>query len=306
MTPQQPQPVVPPRTFPPSRAVTPQSQPSPLGSSPIKASPSSIIGSTRSQPSSVCTTASHGYSTYSILACRAPKFMPQFVRSVTDRATPVHEDHSMKNVTRAPSDSAFPSDDARWALSNSAFPSRSPAPPLPLDFQPPQPPPLPHANSEMHRHVASSCLSTPAWFGTHTSATSRLLRSALLFSSGLPGSWGTNSLLPTSRVPSAIESTADRLVRPLTSEDGVLEGQPTARKLLGYISCNRNHGHSISGRNSERVASPRRPMMEWLGLHTAKAFATAGVLDYNVNNSGSCFGSVRSLGDRDQHALAPS
>jgi hypothetical protein len=47
-------------------------------------------------------------------------------------------------------------------------------------------------------------------------------------------------------------------------------------------------------------------MMEWLGLHTAKAFATAGVLDYNVNNSGSCFGSVRSLGDRDQRALAPS
>jgi len=162
MTPQQPQPVVPPRTFPPSRAVTPQSQPSPLGSSPIKASPSSIIGSIRSQPLSVCPAASHGYSTYSILACGAPKFMPRFVCSVTDRATPVHEDHSVKNVTRAPPDSASPSDDARWASSNSAFPRRSPALPLPLDFQPLQPPPLPHANSETHCRVASSCLSTPA------------------------------------------------------------------------------------------------------------------------------------------------
>jgi hypothetical protein len=46
--------------------------------------------------------------------------------------------------------------------------------------------------------------------------------------------------------------------------------------------------------------------MEWLGLHTAKVFAAAGLLNHDVNNSASCFGSVRSLGDRDQHALAPS
>jgi hypothetical protein len=52
-------------------------------------------------------------------------------------------------------------------------------------------PPLPPANSETHPHVVSSRLATPARFGTHASATSRLLRSALPSSSGLPGSWGT-------------------------------------------------------------------------------------------------------------------
>ena len=47
--------------------------------------------------------------------------------------------------------------------------------------------------------------------------------------------------------------------------------------------------------------------MEWLGPRTAKAFAAAGLLDHDPNNSpGSRFGSVRSLGDRDQRALAPS
>jgi len=98
--------------------------------------------------------------------------------------------------------------------------------------------------------------------------------------------------LPASCVPSAVESTADHLIRPLTSEDGVLEGQPTACERLGYISHNCNHSHSISGINSERVASPGCPMMEWLSLHTAKAFSAASMLNYNVNNSGSCFGSI--------------
>src|SRR6266851_4160177 len=126
----------------------------------------------------------------------------------------------------------------------------------------------------------------------HMSATSCLLCSALLFLLGLLGLWGTNSLLPASCVPSAVESTADHLIRPLTSEDGVLEGQPTACERLGYISHNCNHSHSISGINSERVASPGCPMMEWLSLHTAKAFSAASMLNYNVNNSGSCFGSI--------------
>jgi hypothetical protein len=46
--------------------------------------------------------------------------------------------------------------------------------------------------------------------------------------------------------------------------------------------------------------------MQWLGLQTVKAFAAAGLLDHNVNNSGSRFGSVQSLSDGDQRALAPS
>ena len=165
---------------------------------------------------------------YPSLSHGAPKFMPRFVRSVTDHATPVHNDRSVKSITQAPSDSAssLPSDDARRASSNSAFPRRSPALPLPLDFQPPllPPQPLPHANLETHRRVASSRLATPACLRTHTSATSRLLCSTLLSSSGLLGSWGTDSPSPTSRASSAVGSAADRLARPHTSEDGVLEG----------------------------------------------------------------------------------
>jgi hypothetical protein len=189
----------------------------------------------------------HGYPS---LSHGAPKFMPWFVCSVTDHATPVHNDCSIKSITWAPSDSAssLPSDDARWASSDSAFPRHSPAPPLPLDFQPPPspPPPLPHANSETHRHVTSSCLTTPACLGTHTSATSCLLCSALPSLSGLSGSWGTDSPSPTSHASLAVGSTADCLARPCTSEDRVLEGRPTAREHLGYTSCNRNCSHSIA------------------------------------------------------------
>jgi hypothetical protein len=118
---------------------------------------------------------------------------------------------------------------------------------------------------------------------------------------------GTNSTSPTSRAPSAVGSAADRLVRPRTSEGGVPEGQPTAREHLGYTSRNRNRSHSVGGGNSERVASPGCPTMEWLGLHTVKGFAgAAGLLDHNVNKSGSRFGSTRSLGDYNQRTLAPS
>ncbi len=88
-----------------------------------------------------------------------------------------------------------------------------------------------------------------------------------------PGSWGAYSPSPTSRAPLAVGSAANRLVHP---------------------------------RTSEMAASPGRPTTEWLGLRTAKAFAAAGLLGHDVNNSASRFGIVRSLGDRDQHALAPS
>lgn len=98
----------------------------------------------------------------------------------------------------------------------------------------------------------------------------------------------------------------DRLVRPRTSEDGSLEGRPTTRERLGYASRNRNRSASVGGGNSERVASPGPRTMEWLGPRTAKAFAAAGLLDHDPNSPGSRFGSVRSLGDRDQRALAPS
>ncbi|KAI0268991.1 hypothetical protein BGY98DRAFT_1017162 [Russula aff. rugulosa BPL654] len=247
--------------------------------SPVDTSPISTIGSTRSQPSPVRTTTPHGYSS---LPRSAPsRFMPRLMRSVTDRATPVREDRNVENAARAPSDPGLPLDDARRMHS---------PPPLPL-------PPLPHA--EPHRRVATSGsrLATPARFGAHAPASSRLLRPALPSSSG---TWDKDSPSPSSRASSALGSAADRL-------DGGFEGRSMARERLGYTPRNRNRSLSVGGGKNERVTSPAPRSTEWLGPRTAKAFAAAGLLDRgDVSNNASRFGSLRSLGDRDQRTLAPS
>ena len=298
--PQQPHAIVPPRIFPPTRTVTPQPRPSPLASSPVDASPSSTIGSTRSQHSPVRTTASHGYS--SLPRSASSRFMPRLMRSVTDRATPVREDRNVENAARTPSDTALPIDDTRRVSIDSVYQRLSPA--SPVETQPPLPP-LPHP--EPHRRVATSRLATPARFGAHAPASSRLLRAALPPSSSLPGTWDKDSPSPSSRASSALGSATERLVRPRTSEDGVLENRLTARERLGYAPRNRNRSLSVGGGKNERVTSPAPRSTEWLGPRTAKAFAAAGLLDRDVsNNNASRFGSVRSLGDRDQRTLAPS
>jgi len=46
--------------------------------------------------------------------------------------------------------------------------------------------------------------------------------------------------------------------------------------------------------------------MEWLGPRTAKVFTATGLLDHDPNSPGSRFGSMQSLGDRNQPVLAPS
>ncbi len=230
--------------------------------------------------------------------------MPRLMRSVTDRATPVHGDRNVENAARAPSDPTLPiDDDARRVSIDSAYQRQSPA--SPLETQAPLPPPPP---SEPHRRVVTSRLATPARFGAHAhaSASSRLLRAALPSSSALPGTWGKDSPSPSSRASSALGSAADRLVRPRTSEDGAFEGRPTARERLGYTPRNRNRSLSVGGGTSERVTSPTPRSTEWLGPRTTKAFAAAGLLDRDVSNNASRFGSVRSLGDRDQRTLAPS
>ncbi|KAI0255619.1 hypothetical protein BJV78DRAFT_1279355 [Lactifluus subvellereus] len=305
LTPQQSQAqaVNPPRIFPPSRAVTPQSRPSPLGSSPVDASPASATGSARSQPSPVRTTAPHAHP--SLARAVPPRFMPRLVRSATDRATPVRGNRSVENITRIPSDSALQLDEARRVSSDSAYIRRPLASPLPSEFQQ-QPSPLLHTNTEPHRRVASTRLATPARFGMHTSAASRLLRSALPSSSALPVGRGAESPSPTARAPSVFGSASDRPNRPRTSEDSALEGRPATRDRLCYTPRNRNRSLSVGGGHGERAVSPGPRTTEWLGPRTTKAFAAAGLLDRDATTNGSRFGSVRSLGDRDQRALAPS
>ncbi|KAF8492063.1 hypothetical protein F5888DRAFT_1860073, partial [Russula emetica] len=223
----------------------------PLASSPVDASPSSTIGSTRSQPSPVRTTTPHGYSS---LPRSAPsRFMPRLMRSVTDHATLVREDRNVENAARAPSDPALPIDDAHRVSIDSVYQRQSPA--SPLETQPPPLPPLPHA--EPHRRVATSRLATPARFGAHAPASSRLLRAALPSLSTLQGIWDKDSPSPSSRASSALGSATDRLVRPCTSEDGGHEGRLTACKRLGYTPRNRNRSLSVGGGKNERVVMCR-------------------------------------------------
>ena len=166
--------------------------------------------------------------------------------------------------------SALPSDDAHWASSDSAFPRCSPTPPLPNCRRRHYHTPIQKRVTMWHR-----CASPLR----HNLGCTRLrplifcVPPCRLRQACQPGSWGAYSPSPTSRVPLAVGSAANRLVHP---------------------------------RTSEMAASPGRPTTEWLGLRTAKAFAAAGLLGHDVNNSASRFGIVRSLGDRDQHALAPS
>ena len=96
-----------PRVFPPPRAVTPQSRPSPLGSSPIDGSPSSATGSARSQPSPVRTT-------HSGLVRSVPtRFVPRLMRSATDQALTGRVDRGVENFSRTPSDSVLQLDETR-------------------------------------------------------------------------------------------------------------------------------------------------------------------------------------------------
>jgi hypothetical protein len=304
--PQKPSPNALPRIFPPSRAVTPQSRPSPLASSPIDASPSSATGSARSQPSPVRTTAHPG-----LVRSVPTRFVPRLMRSATDNALTGRVDRGSEGVSRTPSDSALQLDEARRTSSDGVYPRRPPASPLPLEFQ--SQPSLQQTHTEQHRRVASSRLATPARFGAHPPGASRLLRSALPSSSVSPTGWGGDSPSPTSRASSSLGAAADRLTRPRTSEDGALGGRPTVRERLGYTPRSRNRSLSVGNGNGkgERVASPGpRAATEWLGPRTAKAFAAAGLLDRDRDRDrdrdASRFGSVRSLGDRDQRALAPS
>lgn len=295
-----------PRIFPPSRAVTPQSRPSPLASSPIDASPSSATGSARSQTSPVRTTAHPG-----LVRSVPTRFVPRLMRSATDHALTGRVDRPSEGVSRTPSDSALQLDDeARRVSSDGVYHRRPPVSPLPLEFQ--SQPSIQQTHKEQHRRVASSRLATPARFGANPLGASRLLRSAMPTSSVSPTGWGGDSPSPTSRASSSLGAAADRLTRPRTSEDGALGGRPSVRERLGYTPRSRNRSLSVGNGNGkgERVASPGpRTATEWLGPRTAKAFAAAGLLDRDRErdrDNASRFGSVRSLGDRDQRALAPS
>jgi hypothetical protein len=223
-----------PRIFPPSRAVTPQSRPSPLGSSPIDAPPRSATESVKSQTSPVRTNAHP-----SLVRSVPTRFVSRLMRSATDHALTGRGDRGSEGVSQTPSDSALLQlDESRKASGDGVHIRRPPASPLPLEFQ--SQPSLQPTHTEQHRRVGSSRLATPARFGAHPSGASRLLRSALPSSSASPTGWSGDSPSPTSRASSSIGAAADRLTRPRTSEDSALGSRPTVRERLDYTprSCN--------------------------------------------------------------------
>ncbi|KAH9171590.1 hypothetical protein EDB89DRAFT_2177277 [Lactarius sanguifluus] len=301
---QNPSAIAPPRIFPFSRAITPQSRPLPSSFSPVDASPSSPTGSTRSQHSPVRTTVHSG-----LVRSVPTRFVPSLMLSAADNALTGRGDRGVGSFSRTPSDSALQINEGRRVSSDGLYLRRSPASPLPLAFQ--SQPSLQQTHTVQHRRVASSRLATPARFGTHTSGASCLLHSTLpsSSSSALPTGWGGDSPSPTSRTSSSLGAAADCLNRPRTSEDGAIGGWPGACERLGYIPRGRNRSLSVGDGNGERVTSRgSRTAAEWLGPRTAKAFAAAGLLerDQDPSNSVSHFGSTRSLGDRDQRALSPT
>ncbi|KAI0270399.1 hypothetical protein BC834DRAFT_511342 [Gloeopeniophorella convolvens] len=290
----------PPRIFPPSRAVTPlSSRPSPLVPSPGDGSPTSATGSARSQQTSPARPVAS--QSHPSLARAVPsRFVPRLMRSATDRVMPARGGPSLgSSSSRAASDSALPLEEARRVSSDSYY-RRPPVSPLSSDFPTTYP-------ADPPGHTVSSRLATPARYALNAPANSRLLRSAFPSSSASSaGGWGADSPSPSSRTSSAMGSAADRLARPRTSEDGLLEGRPSARERLGYPPRARNRSMSVGGDNDRPPSRAPRPATEWLGPRTAKAFAAAGLLERERDAGASRFASVRSLGDRDTRALAPS
>jgi hypothetical protein len=202
------------------------------------------------------------------------RFMPPLMRSMTDRATPVREDRNMENAARAPSDPALQIDERTSGF----YRQYSPEALTCLAFGNPA-----TVTATTVRGAPSSGGSiAPRHSGGFRSACaskSRLLRASLPSSSALPGTWDKDSPSPSSRTSSALGSAADRLVRPRTSEDGVLEGCPTALVRLGYTPRNRNRSLSTGGGKNERETSPAPRSAKWLGPRPAKVFAAAGLLD---------------------------
>jgi hypothetical protein len=208
------------------------------------------------------------------------RFMPQLMRSVTDRAIPVREDRNVENAARAPSDPALPKDNARRVSIDNIYQRRSPA--SPLETQPPSSS-LPYA--EHRRRVATSRLATPARFGANAPAAPVfcVLHCHLRRPFREHGTMTRHRRSLTHHRLLGPQQTAWSVHARGTCEDGVHEGRPTARERLGYTPRNRNRSLSAGGGKNERVTSPAPRSAKWLGPRPAKAFAAAGLLDRDVS-----------------------
>ncbi|KAI0061328.1 hypothetical protein BV25DRAFT_1826817 [Artomyces pyxidatus] len=282
-----------------SRMVTPQSSLSPL-TSPVENSPSDSLGS-QSSPARVLASLSRS----SVSRGPSSSVMPRLMRSITDRNTTSRAERTLGHsiAARAASDSSLPLDEGRRASSDGVYLRRA-APPSPLSSDSAAPPLQQPVSIELRRPTSAR---TPARPPLYNPVASRLnMRPAT--SSDSPSSWDAESASPSSRAPSALGMASSRRVQRMKpSADDDARSSSSTRDRLPYPARLRNRSFSVGeDRDSPRESgSGGRPTTEWIGPKTAKAFAAAGLLDYDRESSvgssapGSRYASVRSPTERD-------
>ncbi|KAI0776538.1 hypothetical protein BD413DRAFT_223068 [Trametes elegans] len=166
------------------------------------------------------------------------------------------------------------------------------------------------AGSAEPRRSAVSRLLTPARSSAHGSSASLGSRPPLSrFSSAQGSAWDGESVSPSSRAPSSIGTAPSRLQdhRPSLDVDRPRPMGVRTRKRSSSVIEPRVTPASPS------YTSPHGPRaMDWLGPRTQKAFAAAGLLDFDkdspasVSRPSSRFGTARSSGERERTRYTPS
>ncbi|KAH9942856.1 hypothetical protein B0H21DRAFT_511054 [Amylocystis lapponica] len=182
-----------------------------------------------------------------------------------------------------------------------------------MSQSPERPPPLrepqerslprrPRTGDETERRPGLTRLTTPSRLTT--------VRNARQHTSTPPSTWDSDSFTPSSRPASSVGTAPSRLQQNRPS----LDGDRYVPRLRA-----RERSSSVDEQNQRASLDtyhppPSRPTAEWLGPRTVKAFAAAGLLDFdkdgnNISTSRtpSRFGTSRSSIDRDTRSRqAPS
>ncbi|THH15430.1 hypothetical protein EW146_g5038 [Bondarzewia mesenterica] len=293
----------------PTRENTPQTISAPLPSS---ARHSLVSAISHSSPVRIPATLSHS----TIPRIPSSSSVPRLVRSSTDRVNPLCSEHEI--ASRTASDSSLPTGESRRASSDDVRPRRLHVPPSPLAAESPVQAPLvrAHTGGETYRKPPVSRLMTPSRSTLYMPASARALRAT---ASASPSSWEADSASPSSRASSALGAApVRRLHRPRQSIGEESRPSLGLDRDSAYASRSRKRSMSV-GENLAHVSHRSvpingKPATDLIGPRTQKAFAAAGLLDFDrengsVNGSSSVsrFGSVRSSSDRDfRSQYAPS
>ncbi|KAI0351114.1 hypothetical protein OH77DRAFT_969571 [Trametes cingulata] len=166
--------------------------------------------------------------------------------------------------------------------------------------------------STENRKTAASRLMTPARSSVlSSSASASSSRPPLSRFNSAQGSsaWEAESVSPSSRAPSSIGTAPSRLQdhRPSLDVDRPRPmGVRTRKRSSSVIE------HRVTAPSPSYSASPAPRAMDWLGPRTQKAFAAAGLLDFdkespgNTSRPASRFGTTRSSIERERSRYTPS